>query len=239
MVDKLKPNMNPALLTNDNFKLGPNCPATKPLPIPWMAIDLGQLYKITSAGMVAGKAASEWRLGPRCTWWRHQWKQFPRYWPFVRGFHRSPVKSPHKGQWRGTLMFSLICTRINGWVNNSDAGDLRRHRFHYDVTVMSGTWLYQDWQILQKLIWWAPLEWKCHDMISVEYHSASHCLKTFSDTIKHTLNYYSRHQWIEIEFTNPQSTCPKFAYFCSEWCIVGRETSALWDLWEWSIVELV
>ena len=38
-----------------------------------------------------------------------KWKHFPRYWPFVRGNHRSPVTSPHKGQWRGTLMFSLIC----------------------------------------------------------------------------------------------------------------------------------
>ena len=46
------------------------------------------------------------------------------------------INSPHKGQWRGTYMFSLICTRINGWVNNDDAGDLRRHRVHYDVTVM-------------------------------------------------------------------------------------------------------
>ena len=65
-----------------------------------------------------------------------KWKHFPRYWPFVRGIHRSPVNSPHKGQWRGALMFSLICTRINGWVNNGDAGDLRRHRVHCDVTVM-------------------------------------------------------------------------------------------------------
>ena len=39
-----------------------------------------------------------------------KWKHFPRYWPFVRGIHRSPVNSPHKGQWRGTLMFSLICS---------------------------------------------------------------------------------------------------------------------------------
>ena len=31
-------------------------------------------------------------------------KHFPRYWPFVRGIHRSPVHSPHKGQWRGTLI---------------------------------------------------------------------------------------------------------------------------------------
>ena len=47
-----------------------------------------------------------------------KWKHFPRYWPFVRGIHRSPVNSPHKGQWRGALMFTLICARINGWVNN-------------------------------------------------------------------------------------------------------------------------
>ena len=42
-------------------------------------------------------------------WWRLQMKPFPCYWPFVRGIHRSPVNSPHKGQWRGALMFSLIC----------------------------------------------------------------------------------------------------------------------------------
>ena len=51
-------------------------------------------------------------------------------------FVRSPVNSPHKDQWRGTLMFSLICIRINCWVNNCEAGDLRRHRAHYDVIVM-------------------------------------------------------------------------------------------------------
>ena len=44
-----------------------------------------------------------------------KWKHFPRYWPFVRGIHRSSVNSPHKGQWRGALMFTLICARINGW----------------------------------------------------------------------------------------------------------------------------
>ena len=65
-----------------------------------------------------------------------KWKHCPRYWPFVRGIHRSPVNSPHKGQWCVALVFSLICGRINGWVNNGEAGDLRRHRAHYDVTVM-------------------------------------------------------------------------------------------------------
>ena len=43
---------------------------------------------------------------------------------------------PHKGQWRGTLMFSLICVWINGWVNNGEAGDLRRYRAHYEAPVM-------------------------------------------------------------------------------------------------------
>ena len=53
------------------------------------------------------------------------------------GIHRSPVNSPHKGQWREALMFSLICAWINYWVNNREAGDLRRHRAHYDVIVMN------------------------------------------------------------------------------------------------------
>ena len=142
-----------------------------------------------------------------------QWKHFPRYWHFVWGIHRWPVNSPHKGQWYGALMFSLICAWINdwvgwrfetpsrpswrhcsdhplcsdlkalttestylatnpehilissscgdrwiplkkasdaelwlfsliwawtnGWVNNRDNGDARRHRAHYDVTVMA------------------------------------------------------------------------------------------------------
>ena len=65
-----------------------------------------------------------------------KWKQFPRYWPVVRGIHRSPVNSPHKGQWRGALMFSLICAWINGWANNRENGDLRRRRAYYDVIVM-------------------------------------------------------------------------------------------------------
>ena len=65
-----------------------------------------------------------------------KWKYFSRYWPFVRGIHRSPVNSPHKGQWREPLMLSLICAWINNWVNNREAGDLRHYRAHYDVTVM-------------------------------------------------------------------------------------------------------
>ena len=64
------------------------------------------------------------------------WKHFPRYWPFVWGINRGPVNSPHKGLWRGALMFSVISAWMNSWVNNGEAGDLRRNRTHYDFTVM-------------------------------------------------------------------------------------------------------
>ena len=76
----------------------------------------------------------------KCKIWTHddiiKWKHFPRYWPFVRGIHWSPVNSLHKGQWCRALMFSLICAWLNGWVNNHEAGDLRCHWAHYDITVM-------------------------------------------------------------------------------------------------------
>ena len=65
-----------------------------------------------------------------------KWKHFPRNWPLCAGNSPVPVNSAHKGQWRGALMFSLICVWINGLVNNREAGDLRRHRGHFDVNVM-------------------------------------------------------------------------------------------------------
>ena len=84
-----------------------------------------------------------------------KWKHFPRNWPFVRGIHRSPVNSPHKGQWRGALMFTLICARINGWVNTREAGDLRRYRPHYDFIVMSRNGeLHRSWLINMAVGWY-------------------------------------------------------------------------------------
>ena len=65
-----------------------------------------------------------------------KWNHFPRYWSVVRGIHRSPVNSPHKGQWRGALIFSLICPWTYGWVKHRDDGDQRRHCVLYDVVVM-------------------------------------------------------------------------------------------------------
>ena len=71
------------------------------------------------------------------TWWRHQMETFSALLAICAENSPVPVNSPHKGQWRGDLMFTLICARINGWVNNREAGDLRRYRAHYDVIVMN------------------------------------------------------------------------------------------------------
>ena len=98
-----------------------------------------------------------------------KWKRFPRYCPFVRGIHRSPVNSPHKGQWRRALMFSLICTWINGWVNNGESGDLRRHRAHHDVIVMRS--------IRQKVC-------PCHDIIRKWSVVILYNLYDFNTTLK-------------------------------------------------------
>ena len=73
-----------------------------------------------------------WNLASHVVFRNHDdviiWKHFPHYWPFVRGIHRS--------QWHGALMFSLISTWINGWVNNREAGDLRCLHVHYDIIAM-------------------------------------------------------------------------------------------------------
>ena len=88
--------------------------------------------------------AEVWTIHMNIAWWDRtrsahddviKWKHFPRYWPFVQGIHRF---TPHRGQWRGALMFSLICAWINTWANNGEAGHLRRHRAHYDVNIMFG-----------------------------------------------------------------------------------------------------
>ena len=51
------------------------------------------------------------------------------------GISWSQVNPKHKRRWREALTFPLICAWIDGWFNNRDAGDLRRHRAHYDAIV--------------------------------------------------------------------------------------------------------
>ena len=77
---------------------------------------------------------------PPITWWRHQMETFSALLAICVGNSPVPVNSPHKGQWSGAFMFSLIWVWINAWVNNREAGDLRRRRGHYDVTLMTCMW---------------------------------------------------------------------------------------------------
>ena len=99
-----------------------------------------------------------------------KWKYFPHYWPFVQGIHRSLMNSPHRGQWRRALMFSLICARINGWVNNGEAGDLRRHRAHHDAIVMvleEKKWQFAYYSNYSRPGTWFSTARTCFDMV---YH---------------------------------------------------------------------
>ena len=69
-------------------------------------------------------------------WWHHQMETLSALLTLCMGNSPVLVNSPHKGQWCWALMFSLICASINDWVNNCQAGDLRRHCGHYDVNIM-------------------------------------------------------------------------------------------------------
>ena len=113
-----------------------------------------------------------------------KWKYFPRYWPFVRGIHRSPVNYPHKGQWRGALMFTLICAWRNGWVYNRGAGDLRRYRLHYDVIVMHFD------RIEVRVKWYIHWIWMAMEKPLVKRGPALHTCKLPS----------VKNVWIEMNF---------------------------------------
>ena len=65
-----------------------------------------------------------------------KWNHCPNYWPFVRGIHWSLVDFP-KASDTELWCFFFICAWTNVWTNNRDAGDLRRHSAHYDVTVIN------------------------------------------------------------------------------------------------------
>ena len=100
----------------------------------WKSLNSRAYISMTSCQKGPTRHAYAWPIWPFFD--VIKWKHFPRNWPFVRIIHQSPANSPHKGQWRGALMFSFICVWTNDCVNNREAGDLRRYRAHYDVIVM-------------------------------------------------------------------------------------------------------
>ena len=100
-----------------------------------------------------------------------KWKHFPRYWPVVLGIHRSPVNSPHKGQWRGVLIFPLICVWTKYWLNNRDVDDLICYRVHYDVNAM----------------WWMTGAMFRFEILSVATGAERHDFRSFGATRKSVL----------------------------------------------------
>ena len=70
------------------------------------------------------------------TRWRHQMETFSALLAICAG--NSPVTGEFPAQRSVTRSFDVFftCAWTNGWINNQDAGNLRRHRTHYYVTVM-------------------------------------------------------------------------------------------------------
>ena len=102
----------------------------------WMG--LGSKPKSGCAPLMAASPRGRMGWRPLTPWWRHQMETFSSLLALCAGNSPVPVNSPHKGQWRRALMFSFAW--IYDWVNNREAGDLRRHRGHYDVIVMPTGW---------------------------------------------------------------------------------------------------
>ena len=113
-----------------------------------------------------------------------KWKHFPRYWPFVRGStgHRwIPLTKANDAElW-------LISAWTNGWADNQDAGDLRRHSAHYDVTVMEKSVLNCHMCLYTDIL---PIASLCGLYISVHWKpekiSAFHAMSKFVGMSSHT-----------------------------------------------------
>ena len=110
------------------------------------------------------------------SWWRHQMETFSALLALCAGNSPVSVNSPHKGQWRGALMFTLICAGINDWVNNREAGDLRRHLDHYDVSVMVPKLVFVRFICHNGASMVSPLQWHLNGCDGVSNHQPHHCL---------------------------------------------------------------
>ena len=139
-----------------------------------------------------------------------KWKHFPRYWPFVRGIHRSPVNSPHKGQCRGALMFSLTCVWSNGWVNNREPGDLRRYHAHCDVILMYTDYWSNTTHVGQTVEHVFRASQGMHNAISKQFKVLKDVDKFLIYTFYLKMHCYDwlKHNAVEITY-NPRSVVPE------------------------------
>ena len=81
-------------------------------------------------------------------------KHYPRSWPFVTEIHRSPVDSPLKGQWRGTLVFSLTCLNKRlikqsrrGWFESPSRSERHHVIVMCELSNWTGNMVYNTWTV--------------------------------------------------------------------------------------------
>ena len=129
------------------------------------------------------------------SWWRHQMETSSALLVICAGNSPATVKSPLKGQWRGALMFSLIWTWINGWVNNREAGDLRRYRAHYDVSVMI-VYKYVLYQFLLDFHRYKPLTRRSLPDFQCQWS----CISTSKEITPKTCAHLQRYKYVLYQF---------------------------------------
>ena len=104
-----------------------------------------------------------------------KWKHLPRYWLLVRGIHRSQVNFPHKGKWRGALVFSLICTWTNSWRRRWFQTPSRLLWRHFNECFILNRIIWTHGYFLGKTLWYYLISFfgqqKMHFMNRMQYCS--------------------------------------------------------------------
>ena len=173
-----------------------------------------------------------------------KWKHFPRYWPFVRGIHRSPVNSPRKGQWRGALMFS--CKQWRRWWFETQSRSLWRHRNVVGVKPLSGPLLEYllSWTLRNKLQWYVNrnsyifiqekafenVVWKwClfyHDIIVIQITNVFFTVTKNQWQFGFIIKYFV----VMKSCTNNDSTCTPVAYECIQVILSNHMMEIHWGM---------
>ena len=94
------------------------------------------------------------------TCWRHQMETFSALLALCEGYPSLIGGFP--------LQRPVICVWTNNWANDQDAGGLRRHRTHYDVSVMNIQQEESDMKvkiIMHRILW---VFWQIAQMVIME-----------------------------------------------------------------------
>ena len=116
-------------------------------------------------------------------WWRHLMDTFSVLLEFTS--HRwIPLTKA------SDVKLSMIWAWSNGWVNNGDAGDLRHHHAHYDVTVMGNVFQNVCEAIIFTMDQLSPL-WQTEDIeLQKPCIQLSPTTHDWPDQSNHFLYYY-------------------------------------------------